>query len=498
MKKSIPSWLITIALLETVSFVCVGHPAWMSGAAVVATLVMLALAMVLPTTALELVVIEFIIGSKGGLLRFGGDEVGNGGVSLRVLWFAAFMMGWFLRSIDRKTSEEWRTLAIRSWHAGKWYLALVALLVFAFVRGWLRHSPFVFVDANAWGVLLLLVPIVDLAAEHRENFLPRLAAPVAAALTWLCVETLALFYLFSHGFPDSVVSVYLWIRRTGVGEITRILDGQNAFRIFFQSHIYAMLAAVGLAVTMTVEKKKDRIGRMVWLAVLFATILVSFSRSLWIGLITGLVVVVFWLCAMHRKDFLVWTGCIAGSALLAGILVFGIYRFPYPPTPASSLFDAIAARGNVSEDAAVSRWHLLPALWREIKKDPWLGQGFGATVTYVSQDPRVASVNGGSFTTYVFEWGWLDLWLKMGVLSIPLLLFLLGRVAWRVSRSTLAKPRSLAITLMLVSLASVHIFTPYLNHPLGLLALILCEGVVLAHTPARSSPVFPRAEPVRE
>ncbi len=99
-----------------------------------------------------------------------------------------------------------------------------------------------------------------------------------------------------------------------------------------------------------------------------------------------------------------------------------------------------------------------------------MGSGFGKRVTYISNDPRVLSFNpSGRFTTFSFEWGYGDLWLKMGIPGLlaygALLVFL-----WR----RIPKNYHPAFAALLI----VHFFTPYLNHPLGLGVLIAVSVLV--------------------
>ena len=124
----------------------------------------------------------------------------------------------------------------------------------------------------------------------------------------------------------------------------------------------------------------------------------------------------------------------------------------------------------------MSRWTLLPALWQGIERHPVLGSGFGATVTYTSHDPRVVAATGGSYTTYAFEWGWLDHWFKFGIFGIPLMLWIVGRLMFRSWRSS--EPLWIRGTLVasLFALAITHVFTPYLNHPLGIVWLVSLEA----------------------
>lgn len=136
----------------------------------------------------------------------------------------------------------------------------------------------------------------------------------------------------------------------------------------------------------------------------------------------------------------------------------------------------------------------MPILWHKIAEHPFAGSGFGATVTYLSADPRVVAQTGGLYTTYAFEWGWMDLWIKFGVFGVLAFLFLLWRVGRRVSRSPLPEWIRLTMLASLVALSATHFFTPYLNHPLGLFALIVLElilslGATLTYDQNRGVPV---------
>jgi len=152
---------------------------------------------------------------------------------------------------------------------------------------------------------------------------------------------------------------------------------------------------------------------------------------------------------------------IAGT--LALLALIGIAWFPLPSSTAGNPIAWFTARVDAGESAATSRWELLPILFDKAMESPLIGHGFGATVTYQSADPRVVTTTGGSYTTYAFEWGWMDLWIKFGLLGPLVMIWLLV--------SLIKKRPELAP--VIITLAVVHVFTPYLNHPLGLLVLIL-------------------------
>jgi O-antigen ligase len=125
---------------------------------------------------------------------------------------------------------------------------------------------------------------------------------------------------------------------------------------------------------------------------------------------------------------------------------------------------------ELDEAAISSRWELLPKLWQKITEAPILGKGFGTTVTYQSRDPRqLASPGQGIYTTYTFEWGWFDIWLKLGFFGMLAYLALLIKFIAETFKNSKNNPSLfVGLGICLIVLAIVNFFTPYLNHPLGI------------------------------
>ena len=95
----------------------------------------------------------------------------------------------------------------------------------------------------------------------------------------------------------------------------------------------------------------------------------------------------------------------------------------------------------------------------------------------MSDDPRIVptTANGsGEFTTYAFEWGYLDMILKFGILGTLIYLILIFKVLKKLFVI------NLGFALGLIALLVINIFSPYLNHPLGIGFVILCSSIVYA------------------
>jgi O-antigen ligase len=107
----------------------------------------------------------------------------------------------------------------------------------------------------------------------------------------------------------------------------------------------------------------------------------------------------------------------------------------------------------------------------KIKEQPILGNGFGTEIQYESDDPRIREQDiSGKRKTYAFEWGWLEIMVKMGflglggfiILGISSLYGLMGYL--KTEKSWLA----VGFITSLIMLYGTHIFSPYLNHPIGI------------------------------
>lgn len=433
---------------------------------------------------------ELIIGSHGYLLAFM-----NGGlsVSLRIGLFLVVVAAALTRVVTERKLLVYRSFVF-------WPLvAVLAVFLYAIVRGAAIGNGFanVFFDANAFLYFGAALPFWQ-AIRRREDLGLILRVMFGALLASLA-KVLFLTYFFAHelNFWYVVGDVYRWVRDTRIGELTEMTD--LFFRVFFQSQIYTVIAwfvVLLLAVSVAAARPFRALVRdRKWLALVFLLILltsstlVSLSRSNWMGMVAAFVLMIalfFWLFPRPTVLSLraIWISAAAGlsSLLLITILVL----FPFPPVSGSfsagSLFSKRAL--TFTDEAGVgSRWQLLPPLWSAIVAHPILGQGFGKEVTYKTEDPRLLAHNPtGEYTTFIFEWGYHDLWLKLGLFGLAAYGYLIGLILlrayrWLAPRRGLALDAETALTLggflSLIALLVTHTFSPYLNHPLGIGYLLL-------------------------
>ena len=214
---------------------------------------------------------------------------------------------------------------------------------------------------------------------------------------------------------------------------------------------------------------------------MLGTILICFSRSFWMSLVIVFPVYAFWAIKRYGwKSFFSVAVMLLCSLSISLGLIAGTLKFPFPhPSVNFNLTQALSDRaGTISNEAAISsRYALLPELWKQIKDNPVWGKGFGATVTYHTSDPRFLQQNpDGQFTTYAFEWGWLDIWLKLGVFGLIAYLWLIGKIIKDGGKKNTWISIGLSAAILLI--AAVSLFSPYTNHPLGIGFLIIAAAVI--------------------
>ncbi len=473
-------FLTAFAAGELLSLLGYFHPGLGHAVALGIAGVTLALALVNPHWGVYILLGELFVGGKGYLFSV---PLGQSGVlSIRMVLFLIVLGVGVSHFLLRHRSQQKK--ALRPSAERYWTLAFAAILAYGIINGLANH-PFaqVFFDANGW-LFFFLLPVVTATLQGPAVWI-RLVQLLAAAMATLAVKSVTLLYLFGHGAGEPLLPLYQWVRDTGVGEITPVSG--TLFRVFFQSHVYSLIGLL-VILTLLVHRVWHRwsdlavAGAVLYLGSL--TLLISQSRSLWIGGVVGVAVVFGH--AVARRTMTV------AAAVLTAVMLVGVL--------ASQLTAVNLISGNAGGNVIASRFTNLglePAsstrksqfapLVAAIQKHPWLGSGLGQSVTYQSADPRVVLQHpGGWYTTTAFEWGYLDIALKLGLVGLTVYAIWIARVVWRglTQRPTPAGPVPAAIIIGLIGVAVTNVFSPYLNHPLGIGWFMIAFASVAATSPA--------------
>jgi len=231
------------------------------------------------------------------------------------------------------------------------------------------------------------------------------------------------------------------------------------------------------------------------------SVIFSLSRSFWLGGIAGAAFAAIMLLVYFRVG---WERFTKFAMIIILIVAAEIGAF-YLVSRTAGRSEAVGSRleNPIREAAGGARLLLLPGLLTEIKQSPFFGKGFGQEVTYSSYLPdRVTSDNPeGKITSFAFEWGYLDIILKIGLLGFVIYLIFIANIfkqGWsNLQFFRLPSPavqanggqaisnfqtntqipnfkfQILGVLSGLVALIVLNITTPYLNHPLGIGYLLL-------------------------
>ncbi|MFH1773141.1 MAG: O-antigen ligase family protein [Patescibacteria group bacterium] len=430
---------------------------------------------------LAILLTELFINSKGYLFFLTVDKTT---ISLRMAFWLVIISVWLGKTVVAWIKNKKLSIAFCKSNYYSYFITFFIFIIWGAVNGLIKHNQLdnLFFDFNAWLYFALIFPIYEILQQEKNIQL--IGQAFIASITWVGLKTLFLLFVFSHNLIIAPFVLYGWIRNTGVGEITQIQN--NFFRIFFQSHIFVLVAFFifsMILVKLINDKTWQQNFKLFFINFLLlilslTTILSSFSRSFWLGLIGGVLACwLIWLLIIkiNFKQFLLFNCLWLLTAIFSISLVIIIVKFPYPTSVGNfNITNVFTDRvSQLTGKAGISsRWALLPKLWQKIVKAPILGQGFGATVTYQTSDPRILEYNpSGKYTTYAFEWGWLDVWLKLGLFGILAYLFLFVKIIFDNIKINSYFSLSLIVSLTVVMI--VNISSPYINHPLGIGFLIL-------------------------
>ncbi len=423
----------------------------------------------------------------------------------------------------------------------KTMVTFAVVIIWAFIWGLIRGNGFsnVFLDFNNWLYFLIILPVFGVLKKYnhpgssklpeglatpplkggdsKNVFFKNIISILSAAVIIIFLKTFFLFYLFTHGFADIGSEIYRLVRDTRIGEIT--LMGGGLYRIFIQSQIYSLLLFCilffkGCHPERSEAESRDPVDKnkkennqklpityYLLLITSLTTIILSLSRSFWLGLTVSLIIYFFYTLHIIHYTLLFFFKSFSKLLIVVIMSLCLIVATLYlPPKKDYDLSVLISKRGiSSSEPASSSRISQLKPLLLAISQHPIIGSGFGTTVTYKSTDPRAIQEslnNSGLIKTYAFEWGYLDMMLKFGALGLFAYLYLIYLIMkrllnfqfpisnfqtnckFKIQNQKLVNHNSLFIIhyslfFALLALLIVNIFSPYLNHPLGIGFLIL-------------------------
>ncbi|MEK9152931.1 MAG: O-antigen ligase family protein [Patescibacteria group bacterium] len=504
-RDSLRTSAVFLLFLEAVSFYGHLYPAFSNAAFFAAMALALVISCVDLDLAALLVMAELFVGSQGGYLVAFNNGHGLE-LSLRIglfmvvsgVWTAVSIL-WSIQGGEalKKALAPWR--AMHRFGIFVPYVAINLVVLFGLIRGLALGNDFgnVFFDGNGYAFYgLMPVFVVALASPKTRE---RVAGLLVAAVSLSVAKALLVLYVFSHRMQTAAPDLYTWIRDTRVGEITRMAG--DYYRVFFQSHLYAaaLFWIVLLGLAYSDRLKTGRAKMYAGLTVIcMVGLILGLSRSFWFGAAVSALALAA-ILLRYRVSIKIWKRLIAAGALsivAATMLIVLFFSLPLPRKGADiSLAFLLGERAfSLSDDAAHSRWALLPELNKAITRHPLIGSGLGTTVTYATSDPRLlADIPTGEYTTFAFEWGYHDILVKFGLLgTLVYAWFIFAALrplmsAVRDAAPALRSPSSdektalgaaaLGTVIAVIGMLATNLFSPYLNHPLGIGMLMIAASL---------------------
>ncbi len=416
------------------------------------------------------VITELLVGVQGYVLSF---DFGSFSLSLRIIFFIIWL-ALFLVQVLFRQRQEFGFFLKKNWQL---LVIPLALIVYGVARAlFVENDLFaIFFDGNGYVFWLYLVPFLYIGMSQTK-----LLSVICAGIAWIIGESIALLYIFGHQFETVSWWLYHWLRDYRMAEITPITV--IIYRIFTQNQIFLLLAFSLLFVFLVTKVQQKKYYYETMFVLIITGLVISYSRSMWLGAVAiGFSLLIAMLSKKIRNiikpNWLIFIILPIISIAVSFGLWWGVANIPIPSVEGNKAI-SLSNRFKTDEPAANARLKMLGPLLDEIKENPIFGFGFGKQVTYFTTDPRiVASTAGasGKYTTFAFEWGYLDIALKFGLLG--LVIYMVFLIKFIISILKLAiKENSVfyfGLVLALIGLLAVNITTPYLNHPLGIGFIIL-------------------------
>lgn len=447
------------------------------------------------------ILIELFLGGHGYL--FSISLFGNV-ISIRIALFCVVALIWLIDRIRKRRLPRILSISLRYP-----FFSIVSVIVMGILVGIVfHHGKLVFFDANAYFAVAYIAIFLDaIATRHQRQRIIRIASSAFFALAIVTILFLGIYTVFHYdislksaitlsdelynklnseilsgnihlGQGTSIQSTelqldplvltktkpisYRWLLDSGTAEISYISG--RFFRIFFPSQMYLLIYFFLTLTAALLEQtsKKFRTQLILVTIITFAAILIGYSRSYWLGLVSGGFIL---LCATffrshNKKRFLL-------RLTIALLLCLAIITITKTSSVITSRFDTIFSPQH--DVASAHRIQLAKGIWNQWKQHPLIGSGYGTTIVF----PTIFA-NGKILPTafYIYEWAYFDVAVKTGLLGLFALFWFLFTLGTYMRRRIREHPSFfLGLLCSLIALCVANITTPIFTHPLGIGAL---------------------------
>lgn len=378
---------------------------------------------------------------------------------LRTWFLGIFGIIWLFTKIKQKSFK----LPSRNIIIG--IIALVAVVAWSVVNGLVSDHATINIlqDAILYLFILLIFPALEYLDDSKQE-------PSTILKSWIigsALFVLLTYIIYSTGLGQLQNSYYHWFRDVAGGKITDLR--QQFFRIVLTDQILLLPIILVTAAFLLKQPKNLKLWVLNLISIFILTL--NFTRIYWIALAVGFIVL------GYKQNLKQWI-TISVLTLLAIPIIFCSIHFISSGGQSIGL-ELLGLRINglsapQTDISGAIRLLMLPDIYKTIKNRPWLGSGFGATITYI--DPLT---NTTAYRTQ-YDWGYFEMIIKLGIVgTIIFLTFMfvilskLARIAYKQSSNTEAD-KTLAKGLLAGAgaLLIANVTTPALFQGFGILYIV--------------------------
>lgn len=395
------------------------------------------------TWAWYYLLLEFVLGGAG--LFFQAFSL-----SLRTILILEFLILYF-SAYGKKTWREYKNnLSV--------FLIAILFLSLAFYLGIKNQHNFFFIiqDLLPFSFFLLIFPAKKFLQDKDadKKLLNLLFTFILGSGLWSIFNLI----LFNKGIALLHSPYYNWLRDFALAKVTYLDSG--FWRIVFPEHLL-LIPAILFLVYLYLQTKDKII--LIFLSLAHIILALNISRAYLLALLAGLLVL------KYQTKFLTWFKASA-ITLLSFILIFFAINLSVSAGHNLGL-NILGLRlpgiSQISTDvSANNRLQLLEPIWQNIKSSPVLGQGLGLNISFINDI-------GQGINTRHFDWGYLELVAKFGLIASTLYFLLWLNLIKNLLSQTKKQALSLACAASLVAIMVSNIWAQNMLHVFGIILFSL-------------------------
>lgn len=407
---------------------------------------------------------ELFLGGSGHFLEFFG-------LSIRTILIATFLFLWITHHITSRHYKFRLHIKHRIFYA---FIPFVFFVTLAVSIGlWNQHGfTEVIKDAIPFSYFVLLLPFYHyFYKKHTQEHLVRL---LFVFLLGSAIFSLFTYILFATGIAEVNGSIYYtWFRDVAMGKITDM--GNDFFRIVTPGHLLLVPGVLMISSLLMRDEKHNRMW-YVFLALALLVLVLDFSRTYLLALAVGFLILMY----KHKAKNWLRITTISASIFLGIFFAINILSSGFTSTGLELLGVRIASIGNPAiETSAYTRMALLEPIGDLISKNPLLGAGLGASVSFIV--PNTYEF----LTTTEFDWGYLELLTELGMFGFLsfLAILILALYELVIKIQSLSDYHDFYVGLLagLGSLLVMTVTSPALFHVFGIFYLTIVLVMAMKH-----------------